>query len=58
MAKRYSHPLTPEQIEEIKLLLANDNLAQHQIAAIYDVNQGRISEIHTGRRGGRKKSDS
>ncbi|MBE7734553.1 hypothetical protein [Devosia faecipullorum] len=41
--------LTPQDIGEIKYLLASGEL-QHRIAAKFDINAGRISEIHTGKR--------
>jgi hypothetical protein len=39
-----SKKLTPEQIVKVLKLLKR-GLYQHEIAAIFDVNQGRISEI-------------
>ncbi|MAU21082.1 MAG: hypothetical protein CMH13_11180 [Martelella sp.] len=41
-----SSRLTKEKVALIKLLLAA-GLPQHKIAAICDVNQGRVSEINT-----------
>lgn len=41
--------LTPQDIGEIKYLLAQGEL-QHRIAARFDINSGRISEINTGKR--------
>jgi hypothetical protein len=41
--------LTPQDIGEIKFRLAQGEL-QHRIAAAYDLNAGRISEINTGQR--------
>lgn len=41
--------LTPEQAAAIKARLMRGDY-QHRIAADYDVNQGRISEIATGKR--------
>lgn len=41
--------LTPQDIGEIKHRLAQGEL-QHRIAAAYDINAGRISEINTGQR--------
>lgn len=41
--------LTPEDIGVIKARLLRGDL-QHRIAAAYDINSGRISEINTGKR--------
>jgi predicted XRE-type DNA-binding protein len=41
--------LTPEQVSIIKSRIARGEY-QHRIAADYDINQGRISEIATGKR--------
>jgi hypothetical protein len=41
--------LTPEDIGVIKARLLRGEL-QHRIAAAYDINAGRISEINTGQR--------
>ncbi|WP_171240266.1 hypothetical protein [Ruegeria sp. HKCCA5491] len=41
--------LTPEQVSTIKARLAQGDF-QHRIAADFDLNQGRISEIATGKR--------
>ncbi len=41
--------LTPEQVSTIKARLARGDY-QHRIAADFDLNQGRISEIATGKR--------
>lgn len=43
-----THELTTEQIAEIKRRLARGDL-QHEIAADLRINQGRISEINTGK---------
>lgn len=43
--------LTPELIAEIRRRLAGGEY-QHDIAAELHVNQGRISEINTGKRSG------
>ncbi len=34
----------------IKWMLLHTDLAQHQIAAKFNLNQGRVSEVHTGKR--------
>jgi hypothetical protein len=41
--------LTPEQVSIIKARIAEGEY-QHRIAADFDLNQGRISEIATGKR--------
>jgi len=43
------HDLSPKDIGIIKLRLKRGDL-QHRIAADYDINAGRISEINTGKR--------
>ncbi len=40
---RRSPPVTPEMIAEMKVMYA-DGMAQHDIAAHFHVNQGRVSE--------------
>jgi len=50
MAKRVSRPLTAEVAAKIKKLARETKLAQHQIAAQLDLNQGRVSEVLTGKR--------
>jgi predicted XRE-type DNA-binding protein len=40
--------MTPELAAQIKALL-NNGLQQHQVAAILKINQGRISEVNTGK---------
>ena len=41
--------LSPKDVATIKRRLRNGEL-QHRIAADYDLNPGRISEINTGKR--------
>lgn len=43
------HDLSPKDIGIIKLRLQRGDL-QHRIAADFDINAGRISEINTGKR--------
>jgi predicted XRE-type DNA-binding protein len=50
MGKRVSNPLTPELAAKIKKLARETKLAQHQIAAKLDLNQGRVSEVLAGKR--------
>ncbi len=45
--KRKSPPVTPEMAAKIKALLVV-GMNQHDIAARYEINQGRVSEINTG----------
>lgn len=49
MARR-SPPLTPEMAAAIKRLAQNTDLLQHEIAAELHINQGRVSEVLTGKR--------
>jgi len=44
-----SPPVTPEMASYIKYLLGK-GLYQHQIASLVGVNQGRVSEVKTGKR--------
>lgn len=47
--KRKKSPVvTPEMAAEIKALLRSGTMSQHDIAARYRINQGRVSEIKTG----------
>jgi hypothetical protein len=45
--KRKSPPVTPEMAAKIKALI-EAGICQHDIAAHFRINQGRISEINTG----------
>lgn len=49
--KRKSPVVTPEMAAKIKRHLLDD-MAQHDIAALFKINQGRISEIKTGKKFG------
>ena len=51
MAKRKRTRLTAAVIAEIKRMLSLGNMYQHEIAAVLGINQGRVSEVHTGKRG-------
>jgi len=42
--------LTPKLAAFIKWYAANTNLLQHEIAARLDINQGRVSEVLSGKR--------
>lgn len=45
--RRRSPPVTPEMAAKIKKRLA-EGAAQHDIAAEFRINQGRVSEVKTG----------
>ena len=49
MKRSDSPPITAEMASYIKRLLAA-GLYQHQIASVFKINQGRVSEINTGKR--------
>jgi len=51
VTRKQSPKVTREMAATIKRYLL-DNLAQHDIAAMFGINQGRISEIKTGRKFG------
>lgn len=48
--KKKSPPVTPEMAAIIKRLLRQGHLLQHDIAARFGINPGRVSEINTGKR--------
>ena len=48
--RRSSIRLTAELAAEIKRLAATGELMQHQIAALLGINQGRVSEVLSGKR--------
>jgi hypothetical protein len=48
-ARRPSRKLSPEDAAMIKKML-REGAYQRQIAAVFDTNSGRISEINTGKR--------
>ena len=50
MIKRGSPPMTPERAALAKLLVGKLGMLQHEAAAVLGVNQGRISEVMTGKR--------
>jgi predicted XRE-type DNA-binding protein len=50
MRKFRSTPLTARVAAEIKRLAASGELMQHQIAAVLGLNQGRVSEVLSGKR--------
>lgn len=49
MKRKNSPTVTPEMAALIKFL-SGMGLYQHQIAAILGINQGRVSEVLTGKR--------
>jgi predicted XRE-type DNA-binding protein len=50
MKRNRSPQITPEMAAHIRFLVQNQGLYQHQAAALVGVNQGRVSEVITGRR--------
>lgn len=50
MKREKSPEVTPQMAAEIRHLLQHDKLYQHQIAARFGLNQGRVSEVNTGKR--------
>lgn len=48
MKRKSSPPVTPEIAAEIRRLKAT-GLFNHQIAAMLEMNQGRVSEVMTGK---------
>ena len=50
MGRRVSEPMTPELAAKIKELRRETDLAQHEIAAMLHINQGRVSEVLSGKR--------
>ena len=58
MTKRRSPPLTPQMAATIKRLLMCGEYPQHEIAARLKINQGRVSEVKTGKRFANIPADS
>jgi predicted XRE-type DNA-binding protein len=50
MKRKNSGPVTAEMASKIKYLVGVLGLFQHQAAAILGINQGRVSEVMTGKR--------
>jgi len=44
-AKRQSPSVTPEMAGQIKAMIINLGMMQHDVAARFGINQGRVSEI-------------
>jgi len=42
-ASRRSPPVTPEMVAQMKMMYFEQGMAQHEIAAHFHVNQGRVS---------------
>lgn len=50
MSRRVSEPLTAEMAARIKRLRRDTDLVQHEIAATLHINQGRVSEVLSGKK--------
>jgi DNA-binding transcriptional regulator YiaG len=50
MERKPSPPVTPAMAAEIRYLRKQKGLFNHQIAALFGINQGRVSEVLTGKR--------
>lgn len=50
MERQSSPSVTPEMAAEIRYLKITKKLFNHQIAAYFGINQGRVSEVLTGKR--------
>jgi len=50
MERKPSPPITPEMAAEIRYLRQQKGLFNHQIAALFGINQGRVSEVLTGKK--------
>ena len=50
MKRKSSNRITPEIAAKIKYLVRVMGLFQHQAAALLGINQGRVSEVITGKR--------
>jgi transcriptional regulator with XRE-family HTH domain len=50
MKRKASPPVTPQMAAEIRFLRQSKGLYNHQIAALFGINQGRVSEILTGKK--------
>lgn len=49
MERKASPSVTPEMAAEIRYLKKTKKLYHHQIAALLGINQGRVSEVLTGK---------
>ena len=50
MNRKPSPPVTPEMAAQIRYLKKTKQLYNHQIAAMFGINQGRVSEVLTGKK--------
>ncbi|WP_162558906.1 XRE family transcriptional regulator [Sphingorhabdus sp. EL138] len=50
MKRKSSKPVTSEMAAHVRYLIKTKGLYQHQVAALFGVNQGRVSEIMQGKR--------
>ena len=50
MERQHSPSVTPEMAAEIRYLKTTKKLFNHQIAALFGINQGRVSEVLTGKK--------
>lgn len=50
MGPKASPPVTAEMAGQIRYLKNTKGLYNHQIASIFGINQGRVSEVLTGKR--------
>lgn len=48
MKRTRSPRVSPEMAAHIKFLVEKQRLFQHQVAALFGINQGRVSEIIRG----------
>lgn len=50
MKRKNSSPITPDMARRVRYLVKVLGLFQHQAAAVLGINQGRVSEVMTGKR--------
>ena len=50
MERKASPPVTADMAAEIRYLKYSKKLFNHQIAALFGINQGRVSEVLTGKK--------
>jgi predicted XRE-type DNA-binding protein len=50
MKRKASPPVTAQMAAEIRYLKREKRLFNHQIAALFGINQGRVSEVLTGKK--------
>jgi predicted XRE-type DNA-binding protein len=49
LVRKASNPVTHEMAKEIRRLKRDERLYNHQIAALLNINQGRVSEVLSGK---------